>query len=77
LVRNDIHRHGRELGVRIRRRALMRGRLTFRSAFFAFLAALLAAGVLWILFVMIAGRDVFDESEIRTGEITVVPPPRR
>jgi hypothetical protein len=55
----------------------MRDRLSFGSAFLAFLAALLVAGMLWILFVMIAGRDIFDESEIRTGEITVVPPPRR
>jgi hypothetical protein len=52
-------------------------RLTFRNAFVALLAAFAVAVALWMVFVMIAGRDVFDDSEIRTGEVTTVPPPRR
>jgi TRAP-type C4-dicarboxylate transport system permease small subunit len=51
--------------------------LTFRRTFLAFLAAFLVAGAVWIVFVQIAGRMVFDESEITTSEVTTVPPPRR
>jgi hypothetical protein len=52
--------------------------LTFRRVFLAFLAALLVAGGLWILFLMIVGETmIFGDAEIEVGEVTTVSPPSR
>jgi hypothetical protein len=52
--------------------------LTFRRVFLAFLAALLVAGALWILFLIIVGETmIFADAEIDVGDVTTVPPPSR